>query len=120
MNKTVWAGFAIAAALSGGAAQARDIYWSVDIQAPVYPAGRIGTSISNAPRAYYAAPVIVVPQPVYVSAPVAYLPPPVYVPQRVVYRPYPVVYPHHAYGAYKAKWKHGKHRGRHDDHDDDD
>jgi hypothetical protein len=113
MNKTVWAGFAIAAALSGGAAQARDIYWSVDIQAPVYPAGRIGTSISNAPRVYYAAPVVVVPQPVYVSAPVAYLPPPMYAP-----RPYAVVYPHHAYGEYKVKWKHRQHRGHHHDHDD--
>ncbi len=117
MNKSIWAGLALAAALASGAVQARDIYWSVDIQAPVYPAGSIGTSISNAPRAYYAAPVVFVPQPVYyVPAPVAYVPQPVYVPQRVVYRQYPVVYPAYAYGPHKVKWQHGKHRGHH--HDD--
>jgi hypothetical protein len=114
MKKVFWTGLAVAAALGSGAAQAGEVYWSVDIQAPVYPAGRIGTSISNAPRSYYAAPVVVVPQPVYyVPAPVAYLPPPVYVPQRVVYRPYPVVYPTYGYGPHKVKWKRGKHHGHH-------
>lgn len=118
MNRSIWAvaAAAVIAALGGSAAQARDIYWSVDIQAPVYPAGRIGTSFSNAPRAYYAAPVVVVPQPVYyMPAPVAYLPQPVYVPQRVVYRPYPVVYPSYAHGAHKGKWKKNRHHGHHDD-----
>lgn len=123
MNASTFAalGLAVAALGAASATQARDVYWSVDIEAPIYPAGRIGTSFSNAPRPVYAAPVVVMPQPVYVQPRVVYLPPPVMVRERVVYRdvvrPYPVYAP---YPVHKGKWKHAKHRRHHDDDDDDD
>lgn len=120
-SRSIWAAFAVAVAatVGSGAAQARDVYWSVDIQAPIYPAGRVGTSISNAPRAsYYAAPLVVAQPVYYVPAPVAYLPQPVYAPHRVVYHPYPVYYRPEPYRGHKGKWKQGRHH-RHGDHDDD-
>jgi len=85
--------------LAGAGAQARDVYWSIGINAPLQPGVSVGTTISNAP-VYQAAPVyayyppapvvyaepVYLPAPVYVRpAPVVYLPQPYYVPQRVVY-----------------------------------
>lgn len=71
----------LAGALGAGAAQARDVYWSVGIQAPVAGVG-VGTVVSNVPQyGYHAAP------PAYVQVP-AY---PVYQPAPVVYAPVPVV-----------------------------
>lgn len=85
--------------LAAAGAQARDVYWSIGINAPLQPGVSIGTTISNAPvyqaapaYAYYPpAPIVYadpvyLPAPVYVRpAPVMYLPQPYYVPQRVVY-----------------------------------
>ena len=77
------------------AAQARDVYWSIGIQAPLHPNVSIGTVFSNAPvyqpiyapaPVYYDAPVYA-PAPVYLPAPVYYVPQPYYTPQRVVYAP---------------------------------
>ena len=101
---------------AAGSAAARDVYWSIGIQAPIHPAGSIGTVVSNAP-VWAPAPVWVVDAPVYVAPPpVVYVPRPVYVAPRVVYRPapYPVYAP---YGVAKIKYKRGKPRWR--DHDDD-
>ena len=100
---------------AAGAAAARAVYWSIGIHAPIYPAGSIGTVVSNAP-VLQPAPVWVVEPPVYVAPPpVVYVPRPVYVPQRVVY--YPARYPVYApYGYAKVKFKRGKPRWR--DHDD--
>lgn len=124
----------VAAALVTVAAgtQARDVYWSIGIQAPLHPNVSIGTVFSNAPvyqpiyapaPAYYAAPVYA-PVPVYYRpAPIYYVAPqPQYRPARVVYQPVWVPPGHH-----KKKWKHrdGKHhrgepvyRDRRHDHDD--
>jgi hypothetical protein len=108
----------LAAALllaAAGAAQARDVQWSIGVHLPVYPAVMVG--VSNAPvyPIYRPAPVMVVPQPVYVERPrVVYVPQPVYVRQRVVYAPVWMP-PGHA----KKHWK-GKHQPRWDRDDDDD
>lgn len=102
---------AVAAALAGGVAQARNnnVYWSVDIAAPGYPVG-VGASFSNAAPVYYAPPpVYVAPPPVYVAPPpVVYVPRPVYVQPRPVYYYGQPVY-------YGPRWKHHHH---HDDDDD--
>lgn len=85
----------MAGVLCAGAAQARDVYWSVGINAPVAGVG-VGTVISNAPSYGYQAPYVAVPAyPVYQPAPVIYAPPPVR-----YYRPAPppayVVVPQYA------------------------
>lgn len=100
-----------ACALAAGAAQARDVYWSVGVSSP-----GVGAVFSNAP------PVYVAPAPVYYAPPppVYYVEPaPVYyAPPRVVYRPAPVYYVgghgHH----HKHKWRHrhGGHRDEYGDH----
>jgi hypothetical protein len=101
---------ALAAGLTAASAQARDVYWSVGINAPIQPGVSVGTVISNAPG-YLPAPVVYaepvyVPAPVYVRpAPVVYLPQPVYVPQRVVYGPVWV-----PPGYAQARWRHRQHR----------
>jgi hypothetical protein len=90
---------ASALVLAAAGAQARDVYWSVGINAPLQPGVSVGTVISNAP-VYQAAPVYYqpapvvyaepayVPAPVYVRpAPVVYLPQPYYAPRRVIYSP---------------------------------
>ena len=70
---------------AAGGAQARDVYWSVGIDAA--PGVSVGVGNSR--------PVIVQPAPVYVPPPVIYAPPP-----QVVYAPPPqVVYP----GYYAAR-----------------
>ncbi len=62
------------AALVGGvsAAHAGGVFWSVNVNAPAYYGGSVGTTISNSPRGLYgpppvivAPPVVVAPQPVY-------------------------------------------------------
>ena len=75
--------------LAAAGAQARDVYWSVGINAPLHPGVSVGTVFSNAP-VYQAAPVVYA-EPVYVAAPVyvrlapvVYWPQPYYAPQRVV------------------------------------
>jgi hypothetical protein len=83
--------------LAAAGAQARDVYWSIGINAPLHSGVSVGTVFSNAP-VYQAAPVVYaepvyyqhapvyVQAPVYVRpAPVAYWPQPYYAPQRVVY-----------------------------------
>jgi hypothetical protein len=90
---------ASALVLAAAGAEARDVYWSVGINAPLQPGVSVGTVISNAP-VYQPAPVyyqpasvvyaepVYVPAPVYVRpAPVVYLPQPYYVPRRVIYSP---------------------------------
>lgn len=80
------AGLLLAGAFTAGAAQARDVYWSVGIQAPVAGVG-VGTVVSNVPQRSYP------PAYGYVAAPVypAYGGYPVYHPAPVVYAPAPVV-----------------------------
>lgn len=104
------------AAASTDAAARGNVYWSIGIQAPIYPSGYVGTVVSNAP-VMQSAPVWVVEPPAYYAPPpqVVYLPQPVYVPQRVVYRPvpYPVYSPR---GYPKVKYRPVMHRWHgHDD-----
>lgn len=102
MNKSiVLALIAGAATLGTGAAQARDVSWSIDISTPV-----IGTVISNAPaypayRAYPAYPAYSTYYPAYSSHPVAY---PVAYPGYV--RAVPVVVPRHG----RHAWRHAHDR----------
>lgn len=127
----------LAGALTSGAAQARDVYWSVDVDAPVMVGGNVHTEFSNAPRVRYVQPqpVIVAPAPVVIEQPA-----PVYMerrwcPPRAVYVParpvvaYPVYpggdrwYRHHdwrhdgvrgwgdGWGRHE-RWEH-EHRGHH-------
>ena len=87
-------GFFVAAVLvlASIGAQARDVYWSVGINAPVQPGVSIGTVISNGP-AYRPAPMYYETAPVYYSAaPVIYAEPIYYRPAPVFVRPAPVVY----------------------------
>jgi hypothetical protein len=103
-----------ACALTAGAAQARDVYWSVGVSSP-----GVGAVFSNAPQApVYVAPAPVVyapPPPVYYvePAPVYYVPPPrvVYRPVPVVVRPAPVYYVKGHGHHHKHKWHH-RHGGR--------
>jgi hypothetical protein len=122
MVKTLGLALAVAAAMAGGSVQARDVYWSVNVQAPLYPAGSISSTWSNARpapvyvRPVYAQPVYaqpVVVQPVVLPAPVMYRP--------VVVRPapYPVMVYGHPYRHHKAKWRYARHHRDHH-HDDDD
>ncbi|URI10907.1 hypothetical protein MW290_18170 [Aquincola tertiaricarbonis] len=78
-----------AGVLAAGAAQARDVYWSVGINAPVAGVG-VGTVISNAPPARYYSPP---PARYYAPPAVVYQPAPVVaVPAYPVYQPAPVLY----------------------------
>lgn len=87
-----------------GAAQARDVYWSVGIDA----APGVSVGVSNHRQVVVApAPVYVAPQPVYVPPPRVYYQP-VY--QPVYVQPAPVYY----YGAprhYGHGHRHHRHRG---------
>lgn len=91
------AAVAIAAVAAASSAQARDVYWSVGVQAA--PGVTVGAG--NYRPVYVApAPVYVAPAPVYLApAPVYYAPPP-----RVYYGP--VVYHGHPH---KQKWKGKRH-----------
>lgn len=107
MTKTRWiqraaamAGVAAALLAGAGAAQARDVYWSVGVNSP-------GVSVGVANGGY---PVYVAPAPVYAPpAPVYYAPPP---PRPVYYAPPAPVYyappPGYYYG-------HRHHHHRHHD-----
>jgi hypothetical protein len=82
---------ATALVLAAVGAQARDVFWSVGINAPIQPGVSFGTVFSNAPH-YQPAPVYYQPAPVvyvepvyYQPAPLVYLPQPYYAPRRVVY-----------------------------------
>jgi hypothetical protein len=90
-----------------GAAQARDVYWSVGIDA--YPGVSVG--VSNA------RPVYVAPQPVYVAPAPVYVPPPrVYyqpVYQPVYVQPAPVYYGSPYYYGPRGKHKHKHHKHWH-------
>ena len=98
MNKSVLVAASLVLAATG--AQARDVFWSIGINAPLQPGVSVGTVISNAPvyqpapvyyqpaPVVYAEPVYYQPAPVFVRpAPVVYLPQPYYAPQRMVYAP---------------------------------
>jgi hypothetical protein len=99
MSKSiVLALIASAATLTAGAAQARDVSWSIGINLPV---PRI---VLPVPSVYVSAPA-----PVYQPAPVYYEPAPVYQAAPVVYRrapvyvqPVPVVYPRY-YPAWRPR-----------------
>lgn len=115
---------AAAIVLSATAVQARDVTWSIGIQAPLHPGVTIGTVISNAPAyrpapVFYAEPMyrpapVVYAEPMYRPAPViytepVYLPAPVYArPAQVVYVPRPVYAPRQV--VYVPEWKHKGHR----------
>lgn len=95
------------AALAGAAsaAQAGGVFWAVNVNAPAYGGGVVGTTISNSPRGLYgAAPVILAPAPVIVA------PQPVY---QVGYPAYPryVEAPRPRWGGHHH---HRYHRGYHD------
>ena len=108
----------VSALAMSGAAQARDVAWSVGIASPGVQIG-----VSNAPQVIYRQPVYV-PQTVYYSKPqVVYAQPPVrYVQPQVVYAPQPyyvgatfaptVVYrdwgPRHH--GHKPRWDHDRRR----------
>ncbi len=121
---------AAALVLAAAGAQARDVYWSVGINAPLQPGVSIGTVISNAP-AYRPAPVYYAPAPVYYpAAPVLYAEEVYYRPAPVLLRPAPIVYlpqPHYAPRrvVYANGWApshrgHGRDHGRGHWRDDDD
>ena len=113
---------ALVGSLAAAGAQAREVYWSVGIQAPLHSGVTLGTVFSNAP-VYREAPVYY-EEPVYLPAPIIYLPPRVYAPapaypvyweppmyqQRPSYAPRRVVYapawvpPGHA----KRHWRHAQ------------
>lgn len=109
MNKSiVLALIAGAATLTAGAAQARDVSWSIGINLPV------PQIVLPVPPVYVSAPA-----PVYQPAPAYYEPAPVYYrPAPVVYRrapvyvqPVPVVYPRY-YPAWHHEHDHGRWEGR--------
>jgi hypothetical protein len=124
MVKTLVAALALAAVASAPA-QARDVYWSVNVQAPLYPSyptypmGAVSATWSNVrPVPVYVQPVVM-PQPVLVMpAPVVYRPV-VYRPVVVQPAPYPMVVYRHPYRHHKGHWKKARHHHR-DHHDDDD
>ena len=109
--------------VAAAGAQARDVYWSVGINAPLQPGVTIGTVISNAP-AYRPAPMYYEPAPVYYpAAPVLYAEPIYYRPAPVLLRPAPIVYlpqPHYAPRrvVYAKGWAPSR-RGHGRDHDHD-
>lgn len=110
------AAFGVAAA---GSAHARDVYWSVGVQAA--PGVSVGVANHRTPVYVQPAPVYVQPVPVYTPPPVVYTPPP------VVYTPAPVYYAQPVYRTVAPAYygppghhKHRKHwkkhgRGHHDD-----
>ena len=111
---------ALVGSLATAGAQAREVYWSIGIQAPLHSGVTLGTVFSNAP--VYRVPPVYYEELVYLPAPIVYLPPRVYVPepaypaywqppmyqQRPTYAPRRVVYapawvpPGHA----KRHWRH--------------
>ena len=93
--------------LAAAGAQARDVFWSIGINAPLQPGVSLGTVISNAPG-YQPAPVYYQPAPVVYAEPV-YMPAPVYVrPAPVMVLPQPYYIPRHVH--YAPGWA-PSHRG---------
>ena len=101
---------------AGGAAQARDVVWSVGVGSP-----GVQVNASNAPQLLYPRPVVVVPQPVYYTQPaVVYQPPQVVYQPQVVYGPPAVAYAPATYyvqsGWAEPGYRHGwrpRHHGHH-------
>ncbi len=101
--RTLASAGAVALATLATGAQARDVYWSVGIDAA--PGVSIGVGNTR--------PVYVAPAPVYVApAPVYVRPAPVYYAEPVYVRPAPVYY----YGAPVYYGHPGKHKGWHKKH----
>ena len=91
-----------ALAIGAGAAQARDVYWSVGVNA----APGVAIGVGNAP-VYAPRPVYYAPQPVYVAPP----PPVYYAPAPVYYAPPPVaVYYGPNFRGYRGHYGHHGHR----------
>ncbi|MBT9502463.1 MAG: hypothetical protein IV092_14565 [Burkholderiaceae bacterium] len=103
MSKTPFIAAAVlAAGLACGSAQARDVYWSVGINAPLNGVGHVGTVVGNYPGQ------AVVYQPAYQPV---YQPVYQYRPAPVVYYPAPVVYPAYGHGhRHHPHWDRRDHR----------
>lgn len=101
--RTLAAAGAVALATLATGAQARDVYWSVGIDAA--PGVSIGLANTR--------PVHVAPAPVYVApAPVYVHPAPVYYAEPVYVRPAPVYYAAPVYYGHPGKHKgHKRHKG---------
>ncbi|GAA4419816.1 hypothetical protein [Acidovorax lacteus] len=98
-----------AALLAAGAAQARDVHWSIGINSP-----GVAVGVGNGYPVYVApAPVYVPPRPVYYAPP----PPVYYAPPRPIYYSAPpvVVQP---YGYYERPYRHHRHHRHHKHWDD--
>lgn len=98
------AGIALALLVGAGAAQARDVNWSIGVGVP-------GVVIGAGNSYYPPPPVYVAPRPIYYAPPppVYYAPPrPVYYAPPAYYAPPPVVY----YGYGDRGHRHGRHHGR--------
>lgn len=92
MSKTPFiAAAALVAGLACGSAQARDVYWSVGINAPLNGVGQVGTVVGNypGPAVVYQPAYQPVYQPVYRPAPVVYYPAPAVVYPAYGYRHHP-------------------------------
>ena len=118
------AGVAVMAWGVAGAAQARDVVWSVGIGSP-----GIHVGVGNAPQVVHARPVYVVPQPVYLHQPPVHVhprpllrhSPPVVVlaPQTYYYAPSAWVPPGHRKGWRERRDdRHDRWAERHDRWDD--
>ena len=70
---------ALVGSLAAAGAHAREVYWSIGIQAPLHSGVTLGTVFSNAP--VYRVPPVYYEEPVYLPAPIVYLPPRVYEPE---------------------------------------
>lgn len=97
---------ALALLTGAGAAQARDVNWSIGVNSP-----GVSVGVSNG----YGYPVYVAPPPVYVAPrPIYYAPPP----PRVYYAPPPAVYyappPGHYYREGHRGHRHHRHHGDRD------
>jgi hypothetical protein len=102
IGRTLAVAGAVALATLATGAQARDVYWSVGIDA----APGVSIGVGNARPVYVApAPVYVAPAPVYVRPAPVYYAEPVYVRPAPVYYAAPVYYGHP-----------GKHKGWHKKH----
>jgi hypothetical protein len=115
---------ALAALAASAGAHAGGVQWSVNVDLPAAPMGRVVTAVSNAPApvvvyrgepVYERAPVYVGRQVVYTQPQPVYVQPrPVYQrPVRVVYAPAPVVVvnaPHHVHHrGHHHGWGHVRH-----------
>jgi hypothetical protein len=104
LSRPLAAAALMALAAVGTAAQARDVFWSLGVEAA--PGVNLGVG-NTRPVVVAPAPVYVAPQPVYVA------PAPVVVPRRVYVEPAPVIYeetvivrPGHGHGRHKEHHHH--------------